>query len=152
MKESVTAYLEADHRELDLMLERVERTAARSAFAEALAEFAEFRARLTLHMDREERVLFPRYEHETRFPQGPTRAMRAEHVELHRLMEEISEALAARRVGLFERCAAELKGTLALHNEKEERILYPEADAMLGPRGAAALVEQMEAIRRGERT
>lgn len=137
---SVTDYLESDHRRLDALFADVERNLAAGTIADSLAAFRSFEAGLDAHIQREDRVLFPAFEELTGFIQGPTRVLRAEHLELRRLMEEIGDALADGRAIDVERYAEEFKWTLAQHNQKEEGILYPEADEALGAAGREALV------------
>ncbi|MBI2834906.1 MAG: DUF2249 domain-containing protein [Acidobacteria bacterium] len=144
---TVTDYLEADHRRLDRILENVRRQARGGALEGAAGSFGEFSTGLNRHIDAEEDVLFPAFEQLTGVTEGPTTAMRFEHVEIRRLLGEVASALAA---GHAERATAsigELHGVLAAHNMKEEGVLYPVTDEAAGSaRAVDDLVRRMQAI------
>ena len=66
---------------------------------------------------------------------GPTEVMRMEHIE----MRDLLDALGAAQPRIDpEGCRAELEHLRALlqeHNVKEEAVLYPACDQLLGARG-----------------
>jgi iron-sulfur cluster repair protein YtfE (RIC family) len=107
--------------------------------------YAEFAAGLQRHIGFEEDLLFPAFEAGTGMPPtaGPTAVMRAEHREILELLERIAAGIgdaAARVEPLRERFHA----VLGDHNLKEEHILYPGTDDMLGSEGADRLVQQIQ--------
>jgi iron-sulfur cluster repair protein YtfE (RIC family) len=72
--------------------------------------------------------------------------MRGEHVEIRRLMNEAADALAAADVAAMESLRG-LAETLAIHNMKEERMLYPMTDQATGnDRARDDLVRRLQAF------
>lgn len=142
----VTEYLEADHARLDELIDEVGKLAQVGSFEEASARFAELICGLVRHIDVEEQLLFPELEERTGMTnRGPTFVMRQEHVEIRRLMKEVTTALEAPDGELAARSLAALIEILGAHNIKEERMLYPMADRALGNEQARdELVRRMQ--------
>jgi iron-sulfur cluster repair protein YtfE (RIC family) len=144
---TVTQYLKDDHRRLDALIDEVGARLKERAFADAGRRFAEFAAGLHRHIEIEERILFPVYEERTQITQGPTQVMRFEHREIRRLMDAIAAALKEENAPHATEGLGALVEILTGHNRKEERVLYPMTDELLGSAGArAALVRDMEAV------
>mgnify|MGYP001601547355 CR=1 FL=1 len=61
--------------------------------------------------------------------------MRLEHQDVRRLLPALPEALLRLDATGFEAARVRLMTVLGPHNAKEESILYPMADDMLGPEG-----------------
>lgn len=142
----VAEYLEGDHKRLDAIVPEVQRLAGAGSFPAASERFAEFVCGLDWHISAEERVLFPTFEEMTGMSGGgPTFVMRGEHVEIRRLMGEVAGALKAGNTaaaGLLR----SLTETLATHNMKEERMLYPMVDRAAGnDRARDDLVKRLQA-------
>jgi len=102
---------------------------------------------LERHIAFEEGELFPAFEEASGLRAGPTQVMRAEHTE----MKDLLAALGAAQPRIDpEGCRAELEHLRVLlweHNVKEESVLYPACDQLLGARadllaGAKALNER----------
>lgn len=113
----------------------------------ARATFAAFARGLERHIRFEEEILFPSVEARAGFsPQaGPTAVMRADHVEIRACLTGITTTLdggGAGATGIRARLASILSG----HNMKEEQILYPLADRVLGPVEADALVGSVQRL------
>lgn len=143
--EGVTRTLEVDHRALDALLLESERLARAASFAEAREQFAAFASRLIRHIEVEEEVLFPAIEQMELALRGPTSVMRAEHEELRALLEQVAGELAAEAVG-WTAALLRLKQMLLVHDTKEERVLYPMADAAAQKAGrGGALAERLGA-------
>lgn len=139
-------YLTWDHRRLDAILERVQAQVGGGDLAAAARLFGEFAAGLDHHIVMEEEVLFPLLEKRAPMAMGPTRVMRHEHVEIRRLLREITEALGAASADGFARAKAELEEVLGAHNMKEEHILYPMSDQTAGGASERAeLVRHLQA-------
>jgi iron-sulfur cluster repair protein YtfE (RIC family) len=144
---NVSDFLGGDHRRLEAILSAVEGLVESSAFVEAAARFAEFARGLSRHIDMEETVLFPAFEEKTGMTTGPTSVMRAEHVEIRRLLAVLTGALALSDASAFSASERQLHEVLGAHNDKEERILYPLSDRMAGgERERDELVRKMQAI------
>ena len=112
-----------------------------TAFARQVAALAD---ELERHIAFEEGELFPAFEEASGLRAGPTQVMRAEHSE----MRDLLSALGAAQPRVDPQgCRAELEHLRALlqeHNVKEESVLYPACDRLLGGRtdllaGAQAL-------------
>lgn len=143
---NVTEYLEADHARLDALVEATQQLAAAGSFDEARARFSELVCGLGRHIDVEEQVLFPTFEQITGMKdRGPTFVMRSEHVEIRRGMDAVVDALEQRDASLAEQTLGALTQTLAGHNVKEERMLYPMADRAVGDeRAQDELVKRLQ--------
>ena len=134
-----------DHDRLDALEQRAFAQRAAGDHAGAAAMYGEFALGLRRHIGFEERILFPEFEARAGLPPdaGPTAVMRFEHREIESLLARI-----AARVGdpgaPVEAARAELLGILGDHNLKEEHILYPGTDDMLGSEGADRLVQQIQ--------
>jgi uncharacterized protein (DUF2249 family) len=144
---TVSDYLGADHRRLDAIMREVLSLAGSGSFAEAGARLAEFSCGLSRHIEVEEQILFPAFERATGFLEGPTRVMRAEHLEIRELLKRAADAIASEEGAAFAQAAGALKQLLGDHNLKEEQILYPTTDQRAGgERERDELVRQMQAF------
>jgi uncharacterized protein (DUF2249 family)/hemerythrin-like domain-containing protein len=129
---SVSEYLEADHRRLDAILPDGERLVAAGSYAVAAARFADFSAGLDRHIELEEQILFPTFESATGMTAGPTEVMRSEHVAIRSFLRLATESLAQEDAGRLAEALGGLAETLSGHNMKEEHMLYPMTDQVLG--------------------
>ncbi len=143
---ALTGYLGADHRQLDARFDELCRLALAGNFATAGSLFQGFRDHLQLHIEAEERLLFPAFEKIAGSMPGPTRVMRAEHLDLGRFMAEVSDALASGNAEAFERQARRLRSCLAQHNAKEEGVLYPLTDRLLADCDRGALLARLQQL------
>jgi len=142
----VNEYLTWDHRRLDALWDATKALVRSSAFAQARERYAEFRCGLGRHIEAEERVLFPIFEAHAG-KSGPTEVMRIEHVAIREAMAEIGAALAASDAGTFDIAGRELESVLGEHNGKEEHVLYPMTDRVLGhDEERADTVRRMQAL------
>lgn len=143
---NVSEYLGEDHRRLDAIIDGVERLLGAGSFAEASGRFGEFACGLARHIEAEEGILFPAFERLIGMAAGPTAVMREEHVEIRRLLGEVSGAIGDQNTaGAIESLHA-LLGILSAHNRKEEGILYPMTDrAAGGDRERDDLVRRLQA-------
>jgi iron-sulfur cluster repair protein YtfE (RIC family) len=132
------------HRHCDHFFDSALEAAARSDWRTFAREIAALNDELGRHIDFEEGELFPAFEEASGLRAGPTEVMRAEHAE----MRELLAALGAAQPRVDPQgCRAELEHLRALlqeHNVKEETVLYPACDQLLGARadllaGAQAL-------------
>jgi iron-sulfur cluster repair protein YtfE (RIC family) len=139
--DSATQCLEVDHKHLDATLLESEQAAHGGSFAEARKRFDAFASGLVRHIDAEEDTLFPELEELEPGARGPTSVMRAEHEELRALLAHIAADLAAATPG-WQASVHRLKETLLTHNTKEERMLYPMADAAARSAGRGAALAQ----------
>jgi iron-sulfur cluster repair protein YtfE (RIC family) len=143
--DSIQAYFAKDHDRLDAALARYQELKW-SGYALAKESFREFKFGLQRHIVWEETILFPLFERKTGLVnQGPTAVMRAEH----RVIGERLEAL-HKKVQVQDPVSdAEEKAlgeALAVHNEKEEKVLYPAIDRLITEAERAQAFEAMEKV------
>lgn len=143
---SAVSILSGEHQVILQVLAALEAMAALSAAGdlpvadagdalEVLRTFAD-----RCHHGKEEEILFPVLEAmEPGF--GPTRVMRAEHVEGRALIRAMGEAVAQRDAAGFARAARAYAELLRAHIAKEDDILFRLAQAMLSPEQDAAILD-----------
>ena len=100
--------------------------------AEIAARFKSFDALMRRHLAWEEDVIFPAFEEATGMTGGPTAVMRHEHTQMRAVLDEMSSALEAGDTDLLLDHGDTLLMLIQQHNPKEEQILYPMADRVLG--------------------
>jgi hemerythrin-like domain-containing protein len=103
------------------------------------------RQALAHHLAMEEHVLFPVLEGSRTAPAGPADTMRLEHEEIRELLAELSEALESRDRDAFLRRSETLRVLVQRHSLKEERVLYPLAEEVLGD-SAAEVLKAMQRV------
>lgn len=140
-QETIGRFFERDHDEIDAILKAVD-------FADsmtALARFREFDRRLERHIVWEESILFPAagraappLEH------GPIALMNQEHVHIRAAKMEALQALEAGDCGRAKSCVKVMLSILEPHNMKEEHILYPACDQMIGDVAAAEMLARIK--------
>ncbi len=130
-KQSIATYYETDHDRLDDLFKQFQ-ASKRSDFVRAKDRFRQFKIGLQRHIVWEEEILFPIFEEHTGIKgTGPTAMMRSEHRQIgdfleaiHRKVQHQDPESDAEESGLWE--------LLGSHNQKEEQILYPMIDRLLG--------------------
>jgi iron-sulfur cluster repair protein YtfE (RIC family) len=134
-----------DHDRLDALEQAAHFSRDAGDLTAAFDLFARFASGLSRHIAAEENLVFPLLEERAGLPPsvGPTAVMRDEHRRIRELIEEIDGAIgdAAGEVDAPRRALREL---LALHNLKEERVLYPAVDSVLSEGEADALVRAIQ--------
>ncbi len=142
MSNSISAFFEKDHREIDPLLEAVDYGAPR----ESCGAFHEFDARLERHIQWEENVLFPAVGAKAPpLKLGPIRVMLMEHEEIRADKAAALRALKAGDGARAKKAADTMLAVLASHNAKEERILYPACDSCFSEAEAEALLARVRA-------
>lgn len=141
MIESVDAALEREHREIDQEIEIfIAALASGSVDAGPLRRAA---TALRRHIYLEEEFLFPALRDAGLV--APIFVMLREHGQLWRTLDAIELELALTPdVATLQILGKELVVQLQHHNPKEEQILYPQADMVLGQQGAERLREFLE--------
>jgi regulator of cell morphogenesis and NO signaling len=123
---TVTKYYQDDHDRLEVLLGQFQ-ALKRTDFKSAKPFFREFKFGLQRHIIWEEEILFPVFEQKAGNTAGPTQVMRIEHQQILAALEQIHA-----KVKIADpECDAEeqmLLRLLAVHNKKEEMILYPAID------------------------
>jgi regulator of cell morphogenesis and NO signaling len=144
-KRDILEALAWDHDRLDALEDAAFRARAFGDLQSAFDLYEEFSVGLRRHIGFEEDLLFPAFEAASGMPPtaGPTAVMRAEHREIQDLLDRIASGMgdaAADVDGLRSRFHA----VLGDHNLKEEQVLYPGTDDLLGPEKADRLVRQIQ--------
>lgn len=141
----VNEALSWDHDRLDELESAAFERRAGGDLAAARELFCDFAAGLRRHIGFEEELLFPAFEEKAGMPptEGPTAVMRAEHREIETLLGRI-EAAIGEPGSPAEALRGDLKMVLDEHNFKEEQVLYPATDDLLGGGEADRLVERMQ--------
>ncbi len=144
-KRAVFEALAWDHDRLDALEEAAFQSRAKGDREASRELYAAFAAGLRRHIGFEEELLFPAFEQGTGMPPtlGPTAVMRSEHREIRDLLDRI-EAGIADEVAPVEELRRRFRAVLADHNLKEEQILYPTTDDLLGAEKADELVSRIQ--------
>ncbi len=130
---SLIEYFGGDHNDCDERWAQVEALLDSDDGAKLGSAWQEFDQAVRRHLAKEEEVLFPAFEAASGMGQsGPTVVMRLEHQQMRGILDQISVAVDA---GDTEE-ALDLGDTLHMvtqqHNVKEEGMLYPMAENVLG--------------------
>ena len=146
--DSITGYLAADHQRIEKLWLELKAAFARHDFNAMHARAGEFIAAMRRHLRMEEQILFPAIEDKTAMrTSGPTYAMRLEHREIERVLDGLAPLLTVQeRWTAIQAMEGELTDPSALfrsHDAKEEMVLYPMADQLLGADTARKLIEKM---------
>ncbi len=139
-----TDVLPAHHRHCDELFATAEDAVQRGDWANAKAAFERFRAQMKAHFDAEEDILFPAFE-AAAGGAGPTGMMRYEHEQMGGLLSQMAEACAARDADAYAGAGETLLMLMQQHNMKEENILYPMCDRVLGE-GAHSMGDKLAAL------
>jgi len=89
---------------------------------------------LKRHMALEEEVLYHAYEAAAEAPQGPTKALREEHDQIVRLVQDMVRVIKTRNSDYVLECLVHLEKQMIKHHEKEEDIFLPMASHILNAR------------------
>lgn len=148
---TIAEFLADEHRCCDESFAAIEEAAQTGDAVGCRARFQQFQSAMDRHFRKEEEVLFPAFEQASGNAMGPTRVMRLEHQQMRETFAEMDRALAA---GDLEEFLGQAEALLILtqqHNIKEEQILYPMCDRVLGG-VAATVIQTMEKIPAGQPT
>lgn len=137
--DTLGTFLASDHERCDALLRATQRSVAAAAWPQARCDVAAFQRALDRHMLIEERVIFSAFERAVGHAMSPTGAMRAEHLRIRVLVQRLADAVEANSTHDFVKHAEALLLTMHLHSEREEGVLYPVIERMLGSRCADLL-------------
>jgi len=147
--QKIATYLDQDHRRCDDQYAMAESDVILRHWDAAGRQFSAFLAMFERHLEKEERVLFPRLDHALGNGYGPTVVMRAEHRQMRDLLADMKNAIAKQDCDGFFDHADTLRILMRQHNLKEEGILYPQADFVLASQ-ADAVIASMENMDQAE--
>lgn len=136
LERSLAEFFAHDHEEVDGLWVLVESAAQTGEKERVQDAFDRFDHAQRHHISMEEEVLFPAFEEATGMTGGPTQVMRDEHRQMRGLLDQMRQCVVSGdHTGMID-----LGDTLLLliqqHNEKEEGVLYPMAEQVLGPQWA----------------
>ena len=143
----ISEFMGKDHDRLDATFEKFKNV---GELSEAKSFFHEFKTGLQRHIVWEEEILFPLFESKTGMLGGPTEAMRHEHNEIKKFLEQIHGAVLSGRPDSINELGTGLFGVLKPHNDKEEGILYPWIDETLGDDKIKNVFARMESLPPGK--
>ncbi len=140
----LAAFFEQDHRDCDARWADVEELLDTADIDTARPVWQKFDTGMRRHMAMEEDILFPAFDSRSGMGGGgPTAMMRMEHQQMRGLLDQIGAAMESGDT----QEALDIGDTLLMliqqHNVKEEGMLYPMAQNMLGGEWAA-LAAQLE--------
>jgi hemerythrin-like domain-containing protein len=124
-------WLVHDHSWYEALMLRCQLAVAEEDWAAADQDFKNLIERLKTHMAMEEGVLYPAYEAASQAPQGPTTALRQEHDEIVRLVQDLARLLKSRNSEYVLESLTQLEQLMFKHHEKEEDIFLPMASHIL---------------------
>ncbi len=129
---AITPLLADEHRCCDESFAAAEEAAQAGDPVGCRQRFQQFQTAMEHHFQKEENVLFPAFEQVTGNAVGPTRVMRLEHQQMRQALAEMSDTLAGGDLDDFLGQAETLLILMQQHNIKEEQMLYPMCDRVLG--------------------
>jgi len=139
---TLTQTLGNDHGHCDELFAAAEAAVGAGDWDGAQARFEAFRDALERHLDFEESRLFPALEEAEPAALAPTSVMREEHRHMRALVAELDRALGSRDAEAYLGASETLLVLMQQHNAKEEHVLYPMSDRVLGE-GAHALAREL---------
>lgn len=128
---SISQHYADDHQQLDALFHQFQNSKATDPSG-AHQAFQGFKAGLERHILWEEQILFPSFDRRFgHLPGSPTGVMRWEHQQIRQYLDTIALKL-SRQDFATEAEEMMLEAVLCPHNEKEESVLYPMLDQMVG--------------------
>jgi len=140
----ISNYMRDEHRMCDESFAKAEQAVNNGDFKEAFEHFEKFMIDTLKHFDKEEEILFPKFEEVTLSTEGPTQVMRYEHNQVRGLLEQLKDAIDKEDKDRFFSVADTIMILLQQHNMKEEQMLYAMCDRVLAAQ-ASELVKKMKA-------
>lgn len=139
---NICDYLVCDHKRCDDLFARVETSVALKEWQQAENDFQLFDNALVRHIRVEESVLFPAFEKAIRGSGAPIAMLRVEHQRVRAVIDRLYDALCRYDPVDFILHTETFTLLMQQHNMKEEDMLYPLLDRILGGR-AAEIVSTM---------
>ena len=140
--DTLSRYLTDDHLRCDALLHRTQQYVRAACWPDAQLAMQAFRDALERHLLIEEQIVFPAFEFALgRHAMSPTAAMRAEHLRIRAVVQRLADAVDAVNTDDFVTHAEVLLLTMHGHSEKEEGVLYPMLERVLGRRWPSLLLD-----------
>ena len=144
--QTINEYMAADHARCDQLYADGEAELLSGSFEKGRENMLAFEAGMRRHFEMEEAILFPALEEATGVTQGPTMVMRAEHIQMNGVLDQIKESLEIDDPDTFLGAGETLLMLIQQHNMKEEGMLYPMVDQHLTDQ-VPGLIQKMDAIK-----
>ena len=144
---TILEFMGSDHKACDDLFAAAEAAVAKKDWDSARSLFDRFQAAMAHHLAMEEEVLFPAFEARTGMSMGPTQVMRSEHVQMRDLIANMGRAVAEASQDSYLGLSETLNMLMQQHNLKEENVLYPMTDQVLGGE-RDELIRSMDAVAR----
>ncbi len=142
---TILEFLGSDHRTCDDLFASAEDAVGQKNWGGAHTLFDQFQTTMLHHLAMEENVLFPAFEARTGNTMGPTQVMRIEHEHMRGLMQDMAQAVVKTDYEGYLGLSETLNMLMQQHNLKEENMLYPMSDQVLGS-ARDGVIHAMEAI------
>jgi hemerythrin-like domain-containing protein len=142
---TIRDFLGTDHRACDELFASAEEAVGHKNWSGAHTLFEQYQTALSHHLAMEENVLFPALESRTGMTGGPTQVMRMEHEQMRGLIQDMAHAVADSDDAAYLGLSETLNMLMQQHNLKEENMLYPMTDRVLGDE-RDKLIGAMQAI------
>ena len=136
--------LTQQHRDCDAQYSQSEAAVAKEVWQEAKERFDDFSDKTLQHFHYEEQHLFPAFEAATGITEGPTKVMRYEHEQIHKLIDKMKEALEQEDKEVFLSLGESMMILLQQHNMKEEQMLYRMCEMQLPRESYEAVLKVLE--------
>ena len=136
LQRTLADFFTHDHHECDRLWAEVEQAAEADDAARVGTTFDAFDKAQRHHISMEEDVMFPAFEEATGMTSGPTQVMRDEHAQMRGLLDQMRQALVGGDTQELLDQGDTLLMLIQQHNQKEEGILYPMAEQVLGAQWA----------------
>ncbi|MBI5512524.1 MAG: hemerythrin domain-containing protein [Deltaproteobacteria bacterium] len=138
MAETITQLLTRDHSHCDDLFATAEALGDAGA---APAAWRAFSAAMERHLGAEEGLLFPALDAAVGGSLPPVQVMKLEHAQLRALLSDLTDAAEGGSWDEVSGLAQTLLVLMEQHNLKEQSVLYPMADRLLGARAGALVAE-----------
>lgn len=143
--ESITQMFSQEHSRCDKQFAQIEANIAKNKWEPATKDFTAFINAMSLHFSMEEQILFPTIEERTGQTAGPTQVMRMEHQQMRQVFAEMQNSVNQQNREEYLGLSETLLMLMQQHNAKEEQILYPMSDQVLGD-DVPSILNQMRAL------
>ncbi len=143
--QSILEYMSNEHVKCDEHFATAEQQAAKGNWQDADTAFKDFVNAIERHFLMEEQVLFKYIERSTGSSGGPIAVMRMEHSQMRGLLQTMAEGLEQQDKDGFLGDAETLLILMQQHNMKEEQIVYPMGERILGS-GQEQVIAEMESL------
>ena len=136
--ETIVHIFSHEHSHCDELFVQAEQSIAKKQWERGIQDFVNFQTTMEQHFTKEEKVLFPTVE-EHIGPTGPTQVMRMEHQQMRQVFTDMQDSIEQKDSEQYLGLSETLLMLMQQHNAKEEQILYPMSDQVLGSEVPAIL-------------